>query len=388
MTRRSGPVASSSRPAGSPAAGWSGMPTGGSSRRSSACRWRRRRSSAGWRRRRSTPAGIRWSGPASAPTMTLRPIDPRTARVVLDNVAIAGSLLAGQRYLAASAAATASRSRAGSGPRPSSARPSAKARGRPAEARRGACSRWHRIGVAMTIAAARRRGVGASRRRTVGRRLPQVQRLQHRLPGGPGHGPRSRVRSTSGRRPSGSASRRCCRTQGGPARTSHSPDATVDWCSGCGLCTMRVPGGREDRRDEQPRPRPAAGRPPARGSATGCSARPISSGGSASPTAPLANWSLRNRLFRALIEVVRRHPPHGAAAGLRPPDVPIALAQSVAATARADDAGAAAGSGRRATSTAAPRTTTSPTSRSPRSTSSDGTASRRSCPSRSAAACR
>ena len=67
-------------------------------------------------RRRSRRTAIRWSAPGSGRTPGSGP-STRRGKVVLDNVAIAGSLLAGQRYLEPNAAATASRSPAASGRR-------------------------------------------------------------------------------------------------------------------------------------------------------------------------------------------------------------------------------------------------------------------------------
>ncbi len=94
----SGLAASSWRRAGLPAAGSSAGPTERSWSRSSACPSRPRRSGSGWRTIRSIRPAIRSRPPGIRTDAELHPVDGR-GRVAFDNVAIVGSLLAGQHYL-------------------------------------------------------------------------------------------------------------------------------------------------------------------------------------------------------------------------------------------------------------------------------------------------
>ena len=88
-----------SRPEASPAAGSSDGTMARSSNRCSACRSRRRRWRTGSRRIRSIPPAIRSKLAGIRTDAKLRPVDGR-GKVVFENVAIVGSMLAGQRYLA------------------------------------------------------------------------------------------------------------------------------------------------------------------------------------------------------------------------------------------------------------------------------------------------
>ena len=81
------------------------------------------------------------------------------------------------------------------------------------------------------------------------------------------------------------------------------PDRTVDWCSGCGWCTTACPAGVKIAEvNSRARASMRAGhRPRFRDwliSQTDLLGR------FGAPFTPLANWTLRNRLFRALLEVV------------------------------------------------------------------------------------
>ena len=83
----------------------------------------------------------------------------------------------------------------------------------------------------------------------------------------------------------------------------HTPDRTVDWCSGCGWCTTACPAGVKIAEvNSRARASMRAGhRPRFRDwliSQTDLLGR------FGAPFTPLANWTLRNRLFRALLEVV------------------------------------------------------------------------------------
>src|SRR3954471_24968809 len=80
-----------------------------------------------------------------------------------------------------------------------------------------------------------------------------------------------------------------------------SPDASLDYCSGCGICTQVCPQGVHIAEiNSQARAKLKADR--------GVSlrdrliARPTVTGRLGTPVAPLANWSLRNRWLRLAIE--------------------------------------------------------------------------------------
>ena len=98
-------------------------------------------------------------------------------------------------------------------------------------------------------------------RRAVGRRVPQVQRLQHGVPGRAGRRPvpGPQVRGSAGpalpaRRPGADQPRRHAGAHAGSHRRL---------VLRLRLVHDRLPGGREDRRDEQPGPRLDAGGPAA-----------------------------------------------------------------------------------------------------------------------------
>jgi glycerol-3-phosphate dehydrogenase subunit B len=165
----------------------------------------------------------------------LRPLGPMGRRAVAENVRVCGSLLAGQRYL---------RQRCGEG-----------------VAIASGLLAGRELGGSPANDDRRDRG-GRSRRfdRPQRRCLPEVQRLQHGLPG------RAGDRSVPGpkvRRAAGPAL---------PARhdplTRRRPGGSLARSNGRLLLRLRdvlngLPGRRQDRRDEQPRPGPATHRPPA-----------------------------------------------------------------------------------------------------------------------------
>ena len=90
--------------------------------------------------------------------------------------------------------------------------------------------------------------------------------------------------------------------QGEGAARPVSPDATVDWCSGCGMCTIACPADVKiaEMNSRARAQLKAQHRPRLRDWLLG---QTDFVGRLGVATAPLANWSLRNRLFRALIEV-------------------------------------------------------------------------------------
>ena len=118
------------------------------------------------------------------------------------------------------------------------------------------------------------------------RPLRQVHDLRDLLPGRGGHPAVPRARSTSGRRPSASAV--------GDAIA----DASLDYCSGCGICTQVCPQGVQIAEiNSQARAELAQER--------GVSlrdrliARPTLAGRLGAPVAPLANWTLSIGPFAA-----------------------------------------------------------------------------------------
>jgi glycerol-3-phosphate dehydrogenase subunit C len=89
--------------------------------------------------------------------------------------------------------------------------------------------------------------------------------------------------------------------QGAGSARPASPDATVDWCSGCGLCTIACPADvKIAEMNSRARAQLKAGhRPRFRDWLLG---QTDLVGRLGVLTWPIANWSLRNRLFRRLIE--------------------------------------------------------------------------------------
>jgi len=85
-------------------------------------------------------------------------------------------------------------------------------------------------------------------------------------------------------------------------RRVHSPDVTVDWCSGCGWCTTACPAGVKIAEvNSRARASIRAGRRPRlRDWMIG---QTDLLGRLGAPFAPLANWAFRNRPIRALIEL-------------------------------------------------------------------------------------
>jgi glycerol-3-phosphate dehydrogenase subunit C len=82
-----------------------------------------------------------------------------------------------------------------------------------------------------------------------------------------------------------------------------SPDLTVDWCSGCGWCTTACPAGVKIAEvNNRARASMRAGRRPKL--RDWLIAQTDLLGMVGAPLTPLANWTLRNRLVRALIEVL------------------------------------------------------------------------------------
>jgi glycerol-3-phosphate dehydrogenase subunit C len=83
----------------------------------------------------------------------------------------------------------------------------------------------------------------------------------------------------------------------------HTPDLTVDWCSGCGWCTTACPAGVKIAEvNNRARASMRAGRRPRL--RDWLISQTDLLGRFGAPFTPLANWTLRNRLFRALLEVV------------------------------------------------------------------------------------
>ncbi len=80
-----------------------------------------------------------------------------------------------------------------------------------------------------------------------------------------------------------------------------SPDASLDYCSGCGICTQVCPQGVKIAEiNSQARAKLKAQRGvPLRDRII---ARPSAMGKVGTPVAPIANWSLKNRAFRWLVE--------------------------------------------------------------------------------------
>ncbi len=80
-----------------------------------------------------------------------------------------------------------------------------------------------------------------------------------------------------------------------------SPDASLDYCSGCGICTQVCPQGvhiAEINTQARAKLKETNGVP----LRDRLLARPTLAGRLGTPVAPLANWSLRNRLLRAAAE--------------------------------------------------------------------------------------
>ena len=71
-----------------------------------------------------------------------------------------------------------------------------------------------------------------------------------------------------------------------------SVDLSVDYCSGCGICSHGVPAGRQDRGDQLPGAQQAEGARRACRCATGSSPGPPGSGRAGTPVAPIANFTL------------------------------------------------------------------------------------------------
>jgi glycerol-3-phosphate dehydrogenase subunit C len=81
------------------------------------------------------------------------------------------------------------------------------------------------------------------------------------------------------------------------------PDASVDYCSSCGICTQVCPQGvhiAEINTRAKARVRERDGKP----LREQLIARPTLLGRLGTPAAPIANWTLRNRPFRVLVEKV------------------------------------------------------------------------------------
>ena len=121
------------------------------------------------------------------------------------------------------------------------------------------------------------------------RPLRQVHDLRDVLPGGRRHAPLPRARSTSAPRPSAT---------GAPGP---SPDVSLDLCSSCGICTQVCPQGVKIAEiNSQARAALKADKGiPLRDRLI---ARPTLSGRLGTPVAPIANAVMRNRLARKLQE--------------------------------------------------------------------------------------
>ena len=122
----------------------------------------------------------------------LHPLDPASGKAAIANVLVAGALLAGQRAL---------RERSGDGIAITSGWLAAGELTRK-PVRTPPAARRPRRGAHRDHRRSRRGGLGRARlpRQLVHRRVPQVQRLQHRLPRAPGHRPvrRAEVRGPAG----------------------------------------------------------------------------------------------------------------------------------------------------------------------------------------------
>ena len=120
------------------------------------------------------------------------------------------------------------------------------------------------------------------------RPLRQVHDLRDVLPGRRTSRRCSRARSTSG-------------PQAERFRVADEPsaDASLDYCSGCGICTQVCPQGVHIAEINTQARAKLQGERPASSCATGCSRGPTLLGRLGTPVAPLANWTLRNRPLRA-----------------------------------------------------------------------------------------
>ena len=356
-----------------------------------ACRWRHRRSTTGWP---PTPfdrrTGIRSSAAGIRTDAALRPVDPRgqgRARERRDRGQPAGRAALPR----ASGAATASRSPAGSGRRTRSVDRWA---GRPRTGPPGSATGAPRLraaagtDVAMTIqelvaeASAFEVGLSADDclKCNVCNTVCPVARVTDLFPGPKYVGPqaqRFRLATLA-------AARRA-----EPSRTSRRPDATVDWCSGCGMCTMACPADvKIAEMNNRARAQLRAGH------------RPRFRDWLLGQTDLVGRLGVADRAARQL---VAPQPPVPGAHRARRRDPPARAAARRSPAGRSDPAWrpSAGASGATLTTPEPPpdravvllprlrgELLRARTSRSPRSTSSDATASRRSCPSRSAAACR
>src|SRR5574341_2036413 len=84
--------------------------------------------------------------------------------------------------------------------------------------------------------------------------------------------------------------------------TGHSPDVSLDWCSGCGLCTQACPEGVLIAEINQvARTRLVSDRG-GLGLRDNLISRPPLMGTLTRPVAPLANRLMRNRLFRSALQ--------------------------------------------------------------------------------------
>ena len=100
-----------------------------------------------------------------------------------------------------------------------------------------------------------------------------------------------------------------------------SPDASVDFCSSCGICTRSARRACTSPRSTRARrpSSPSRAAIPLRNQLLG---RPDKLGALGTPVAPLANWSLHNRPLRALAHRLLGIHRDAAAPPLRGPDVP------------------------------------------------------------------
>ena len=225
--------------------------------RRSACRCRRAGAGRAALRAPTTSTSSRWPGPGVAVDDGLRPVGARRRAPCLDNVLVAGAI-AGRRAALA-----------------------------------GEVGRRHQPGERATVAA--ELILGGEPMTDVLFDALMRDSLDHcvkcticetALPGLQRDAavPRAEVR-----RPAGRAL---------PHRRGRSPDASLDYCSSCGICTQVCPQGVQiaeiNTQAQGARARGATGVP----LRDQLIARPTLVGRLGTPVAPIANWSLRNRPLR------------------------------------------------------------------------------------------
>ena len=113
-----------------------------------------------------------------------------------------------------------------------------------------------------------------------------------------------------------------------------SADSSVNYCSGCGICTQVCPQGVHIA-EINTQAKASYGETHGVRVRDRILARPTLAGRLGTPAAPIANWSLRNRLLRAAIERVIGIHRARADADVRGPDLPALGAEALVAGGRA-----------------------------------------------------